>query len=202
MLLFLQMGTALPLSQQQNPAEEIILPVQAVHEQHFNALPVLVPAAAEPPQEMSRSHHGAQCREGSITGQLSAIATPERPGTVPDHLPAVSLMVIADPQAKAILPPGELLRLRQPVAPGEQGSVLPPQRYSQRSPSGQGETLLFQAPLQFRRAPSDKKIPLPVRCGRGILFCCNQSSERIRAERLRASALTFSSSMRVSTPSR
>lgn len=47
-----------------------------------------------------------------------------------------------------------------------------------------------------------QKIPLPVRYGRGILFCCNQSSERIRAERLRASAMTFSSSMRVSTPSR
>ena len=47
-----------------------------------------------------------------------------------------------------------------------------------------------------------QKIPLPVRRGRGILFCCNQSSERIRAERLRASAMTFSSSMRVSTPSR
>ena len=47
-----------------------------------------------------------------------------------------------------------------------------------------------------------QKIPLPVRLGRGILFCCNQSSERIRAERLRASAMTFSSSMRVSTPSR
>lgn len=47
-----------------------------------------------------------------------------------------------------------------------------------------------------------QKIPLPVRYGRGISFCCNQSSERIRAERLRASAMTFSSSMRVSTPSR
>ena len=46
------------------------------------------------------------------------------------------------------------------------------------------------------------KIPLPYLTGRGILFCCNQSSERIRAERLRASAMTFSSSMRVSTPSR
>lgn len=54
------------------------------------------------------------------------------------------------------------------------------------------------APPGFHR----QKIPLPVRCGRGILFCCNQSSERIRAERLRASAMTFSSSMRVSTPSR
>lgn len=54
------------------------------------------------------------------------------------------------------------------------------------------------APPGFRR----QKIPLPVRRGRGISFCCNQSSERIRAERLRASAMTFSSSMRVSTPSR
>lgn len=55
-----------------------------------------------------------------------------------------------------------------------------------------------------RRSPGlpQAKNPPPVRRGRGILFCCNQSSERIRAERLRASAMTFSSSMRVSTPSR
>lgn len=58
---------------------------------------------------------------------------------------------------------------------------------------------VHSAPCQ---APTGKKVPLPVRYGRGILFCCNQSSERIRAERLRASAMTFSSSMRVSTPSR
>ena len=53
----------------------------------------------------------------------------------------------------------------------------------------------------LHRAPIGKNPP-PGQVREGILFCCNQSSERIRAERLRASAMTFSSSMRVSMPSR
>lgn len=163
-LFLIQMGTALPLSQQQNPAEEIILPVQTVHEQHFNALPVLVPAAAEPPQEMSRPHHRAQGREGSITGQFSAIATPERPrdslGSPPGGIPLGHSRSSGQSHSPA-------RRAPPPQAAGRpRGTGLrsPRRRDTPRDRRPQGETLLLQTPPQFRRAlrTQDLRLYLPA----------------------------------------